>query len=232
MHALTSDMPPMHQGCVSRMLALKPITNKRNKADALEFVLSIGRECVHSTFFDPQYRSVLDEMKYGNEGARQKRRAALPSMTNAYIWQVTEAIELVTRPSGHLFFWCDKFLAVGQWQRLVSPTWNLVDMVTWDKGRMGMGYRTRRQAEYLLIFQKAPKRAKGVWTLHDIPDVWPEHAVTKEHPHAKPFALTTKLIRATVPPGQLVLDPAAGSFNTMDAAKEAGANFLGCDLNG
>ena len=55
-----------------------------------------------------------------------------------------------------------------------------VDAMTWDKGRMGMGYRTRRRTEYLLVLQKEPTRAKGVWTAHDIPDIWLEK-VEKKH---------------------------------------------------
>ena len=34
-----------------------------------------------------------------------------------------------------------------------------------------MGYRTRRVGEYLLIMQKPPTLAKGVWQGDDIPDV-------------------------------------------------------------
>ena len=54
---------------------------------------------------------------------------------------------------------------------------DVVDLITWDKRRMGMGYRTRRCCEYALISQKHPEQSKGVWRRHDIPDVWTESAV-------------------------------------------------------
>jgi len=38
----------------------------------------------------------------------------------------------------------------------------IVDMVVWNKGRIGMGYRTRRSSEYLLILQKTPIKSKGI----------------------------------------------------------------------
>ena len=39
---------------------------------------------------------------------------------------------------------------------------------------MGMGYRTRRQSEYLWFLQKAPIKAKNTWRLHKFRDVWSE----------------------------------------------------------
>jgi hypothetical protein len=42
--------------------------------------------------------------------------------------------------------------------------------------------------------------------------------------------LVTRLIAATTEPGDLVVDPAAGSFVVMHAAKRLGRDFIGCDL--
>ena len=76
---------------------------------------------------------------------------------------------------GHLFLWVDKYhlcRGVGLWVAEVDL--EIVDLITWDKGRMGMGYRTRRVAEYLLILQKHPQVAEGVWRKDDVPDIWRE----------------------------------------------------------
>ena len=94
-------------------------------------------------------------------------------------------------------------------------TLSVVDMLTWNKGKIGMGYRTRRMGEHLVILQKDPKRAKGVWKLHDIPDVWHEKVTRNGHTHTKPLDLQTKLIKAVSNPGDLVIDPAAGSFTSL-----------------
>jgi site-specific DNA-methyltransferase (adenine-specific) len=50
------------------------------------------------------------------------------------------------------------------------------------------------------------------------------------HPHVKPIGLITRLIGAITQPGDLVVDPAAGSFNVMHAACELGRQFVGCDI--
>ena len=108
----------------------------------------------------------------------------------------------------------------------------VVDMLTWHKGRIGMGYRTRRTSEHLIVLQRAPKRAKGVWMAHDIPDVWTEKVRRDGHTHAKPVELQARLIEAVSNPGDVVLDPAAGSFSVLQACKSVGRRFLGCDTNG
>ena len=105
-------------------------------------------------------------------------------------------------------------------------------MVTWDKGTFGMGYRTRRRAEYCVVMQKQPRRAKGIWQSHNIPDVYKEKASRADHPHAKPVVLQGELMAAVSNEGDFVIDPAAGSFSVLQAARNLRRTFLGCDLNG
>jgi hypothetical protein len=75
-------------------------------------------------------------------------------------------------------------------------------------------------------------RARSVSYLrdHSIPNRWPEKVNRKVHPHIKPINLIGRLIAATTEPGDLVVDPAAGSFAVMHAARQLGRDFIGCDL--
>jgi site-specific DNA-methyltransferase (adenine-specific) len=57
------------------------------RGDALRLLRSLPDGCTPLVFFDPQYRGVLDKLRYGNEGARQKGRFALPAMTGEFIDQ-------------------------------------------------------------------------------------------------------------------------------------------------
>ena len=55
--------------------------NKKNKANGLDLLASMKDEIVATAFFDPQYRGVLDKLKYGNEGKqRGKARCELTQM--------------------------------------------------------------------------------------------------------------------------------------------------------
>ncbi len=206
--------------------------NQRNHGDGLALLEQLEPQSIPVCFFDPQYRGILDKMAYGNEGVtRGQQRAQLPQMDNEAITAFIKRITAALTPSGHLFLWIDKFhLCSGIQPWLDGQPVSVVDMVTWNKDKMGMGYRTRRFGEYLLVIQKRPKRAKGVWQKHDIPDVWTETVSGQGAVHPKPVGLQAALIEAVSDPGDVILDPAAGSYSVMTAALRTGRRFLGCDV--
>jgi site-specific DNA-methyltransferase (adenine-specific) len=184
-------------------------------------------------FLDPQFRELLDKQGYGNEGKqRQKARAELPPMTIDYISACCGEIMRVLRPSGYLMRWIDKFgLCSGLHRKLVDEMgYERVELIAWDSLRIGMGHRARARGDYLLIFQKPPIKAKSTWRDHGIPDRWPEKVDRRIHPHIKPIGLITRLIAATTHPGDLIVDPAAGSFIVMHAVLALNREFVGCDI--
>ena len=208
------------------------IPNSQLCMDGLEFLSHIPDNIVPVVFFDPQYRGILDKMGYGNEGkSREKQRCALSQMSEEMIKDFMLNINRILIPSGHLFLWIDKFHLCQGFQCWFSETQlEVVDLIIWDKDKMGMGYRSRRVSEYCIVVQKQPKRAKGVWKIHTIRDVWREKTQGKIHPHQKPLHLQAELIEAVTNEGDYVVDPAAGSFSVMKAAQLKNRNFLGCDL--
>jgi site-specific DNA-methyltransferase (adenine-specific) len=219
-----------------------------NMADGLELLRSLPVDTFPLVFLDPQYRGVLDKLAYGNEGERQRGRAALPQMDEPQIAAFLAAAASRLRPSGHLLLWVDKFhLVEGTAAWTAGTGLEVVDHFVWAKGRVGtpdnaewargpwgMGYRSRRASEHLLVLQKPPRRAKGVWSRHDIADVWRETIRAApgrdSHPHRKPVGLQAALIEATTESGDVVLDPAAGSYSVLEACRQTGRRFLGCDL--
>lgn len=209
------------------------LPNTPNTGDGLALLASLPDASVAAVVFDPQYRGVLDKLAYGNEGARQKGRAMLQAMDSDTIHAFVQEIGRVLQPSGHLFLWADKFhlvQGVGPW--IGASGLEPVDLIMWNKSRMGMGHRSRRVSEPCLIFQKPPRRSKGVWTNKSIRDVWEEKLPAgKGHPHRKPIGLLEALLGAVTKPGETVVDPAAGSFVTLDAVTRLGDRvFWGTDL--
>ena len=208
------------------------ILDTPNKWEGLLLLRELRPDSFPLCFFDPQYRGILDRQRYGNEGERQRARSEMRQMSEAEIKKFIQYIDRVLMPTGHLLFWTDKFhlcTGIGSW--LNGTNLDIVDLIVWNKLRIGMGYRSRRISEYLVVMQKAPRRAKGVWALHDIPDVWEEKA-TGDSAHAKPVGLQGRLIEATTNVGDVVLDPAAGSYSVLKACQRLNRRFLGCDIAG
>lgn len=208
--------------------------NVRIQMDGLDFLSTLEENSIPVAFFDPQYRGVLDKLGYGNEGVgRGNARCSLEQMRESTIQEFITSISQRLIPSGHLFLWMDKFhLCSGFTSWLEGTPLDVVDMMTWYKGRIGMGYRTRRTSEHLVILQKKPRRVKGVWRVRNIPDVWYEEVRRGGHTHKKPIRMQSELITAVSNPSDVVIDPAAGSFSVLEACQNSGRNFLGCDLNG
>lgn len=212
---------------------LLPLLNQRNQMNGLHLLDLLDESSVKVVFFDPQYRGILDKMSYGNEGKnRGKERSSLPQMSEQTIKDFLAKIERILKPNGYLFLWIDKFHlmeGVKKWFENFK-TLEIVDMITWDKKKMGMGYRSRRRSEYCVVVQKEPRQAKSTWLLHNIPDVWEEKLVCKEHTHSKPIELQKQLILATSQENDLIVDPASGGYSVFMACLGVNRNFLGCDL--
>lgn len=207
------------------------LLNRTNKICGLQLLSKINDNTIKICFFDPQYRGLLDKINYGNN-KRELRRKDLPQMTENMIIDFLKEIDRTLMPSGHLFLWIDKFqLTEGYQHWFKNTSFNSVDLIVWEKHRIGMGYRTRNKCEFLLVLQKTPKRVKGVWTIHNIPNVWKEKVDTKIHPHAKPIALQSRLIEAVSLEGDLICDPAMGSGSVFTACQQLNRNFIGADIN-
>jgi site-specific DNA-methyltransferase (adenine-specific) len=122
-----------------------------NRGDALALLQSLASGSAAAAFFDPQHRTTLARLQYGNEGSRQRARCALPQMADSYIDACCRGIARVLRPSGYLMLWTDTVrLCEGDHLR-VKDALPCVDLIAWDNQRIGQGYRSRRRGGYLLV---------------------------------------------------------------------------------
>ena len=81
--------------------------------DALTLLQALPDGCSPLVFFDPQFRSVLDKLAFGNEGVgRQRARVALPQMTEDYTDQCSREIARALRPQ-RLFDVVERYLQRG-----------------------------------------------------------------------------------------------------------------------
>jgi hypothetical protein len=122
------------------------------RENALTLLRSLSNCCTPLGFFDPQHREALDRLAYGNEGARQRERCALPAMTSGNIDACCREIARVLQPSGYLVLWGDTFRLCEGAHHRVADVVKCVDLIASDNWRPGNGYRSRRRGVFLVAY--------------------------------------------------------------------------------
>jgi DNA modification methylase len=108
--------------------------------------------------------------------------------------------------------------------------------VVWNKGGLGLGWRYRRNYEFVMVAH--PKRGRMKWEakFHDkrtaniveIPRVPPRR---DGHPTPKPVELVKHFLTLHGKEGDVVCDPFAGAGTTCVAAKALGMKYIACELD-
>lgn len=204
--------------------------------DAIDVLASL--ECsVDAVVTDPPYASgTRHEAAKSGSGAMLRagkfadRPIDLDQMTTTgFVWLMRHIgleAERLLPPGGSLL----SFIDWRQWPNLVGAleTCNLrvQGMVVWDKGSMGLGNGFRAQHELVCHAAKGVPRIadKGVGNVITHGRVEPV-----DHPSPKPVPLMAKLIQVVTHPGELIVDPFAGSGSTLRAAKDLGRRAIGIE---
>jgi DNA modification methylase len=108
--------------------------------------------------------------------------------------------------------------------------------IVWDKGSLGMGWRYRRNYEFIMVAHLKWKKLSWSWkgcgkevgNIIKISRIVPR---PHQHPTVKPVALVEHFLRLHTKPGEVVLDPFAGSGTTGVACKKMGREFIGFELD-
>lgn len=188
---------------------------------------SLPNNSVKLVFFDPQYEKVRQVLSLNYP---------LSFQPDKQISQFCQEISRVLKPSGFCLLWVNKtVLSAGRvlnWLAQASQL-KIVDLLVWYKQNiLGLGSWFRSQAEFAFLLQKHPAQSK-LFTNHSFGNVWTESSLPasqRKHPHQKPKKLIRTLIEATTEPGDLVVDPCAGSFIVLEVCQETKREFIGCDL--
>ncbi len=134
---------------------------------------------------------------------------------------------------------------------LLRNGFRLLNDIIWEKPNPppNLGRRTfTHSTEIILWASKAPKGSRHKYTFSydemrqenggkQMKTVWrfaPPGRTEKQfgrHPTQKPVALMDRCIRASTHPGDIVLDPFAGSDSTGVAALKAGRHFIGIEID-
>ena len=126
-----------------------------------------------------------------------------------------------------------------RWSMKMDSKLQYVQMLIWDKGPIGMGWRYRRSYETVLVATRRGGRMPWYDNSDKIENIIRPGAYgikkilpsKNQHPTQKPVELFELFIRLHTKPGDLVVDPFCGSGSSGVAAKKLGRSWLGCDTD-
>ena len=195
-------------------------------AEALDFLGAVGDNTAQAAVLDPQW-DTTGGREAASKGLGYFRAEPVPMSDMQVRGIVTELDRVVC--DGWLIVWCDvHHLLRGSFHLWSSGTrWRLADMVVWRRPGLGLGSLVRRNAEVALLATNGSERR---FRTHDVATIMDAPRPRTAHPHAKPIPLMTQILDAITDPDDLVVDPAAGSYSTLEACRATGRRFLGCDL--
>ena len=183
------------------------------------------------TIPDGSARLVLTDPPYGI-GYKSTLGQRVANDDAPYIWWLREAWRVLA-PRSALFCFCRWDVEDTFKMAIASAGFALRGQAIWDKQTRGMGdtRRTLAPAHEVMLFA-----AKGDFT-------WPggrpctmfrfgvPRGPNRTHPTEKPVGLRTAVTAATTRPGDMVVDPFAGSGSTGEAAVRLGRSFEGIELD-
>jgi len=105
-----------------------------------------------------------------------------------------------------------------------------MNLLVWVKNNATPNKYYMQQCEFILMMRKGYAKNinnMGATNVFNIPNI----IGNKFHPTEKPIGLMKQLIMQSTQPGDVVLEPFAGSGSTCVAAKELGIDFAACEIS-
>jgi site-specific DNA-methyltransferase (adenine-specific) len=197
-------------------------------ADALTWLRSLPDGCANCIITDPPWDSLEEHRARGT--TTRLTNEWFETQTIEYIREVLLETYRVAAPASHMYVIADYVSAFRLEPHKLAP-WHFWKGLVWDKVSLGMGYHYRAQYEIVLLLEKGKSKRQ----LHNraVPDVIRCKKLKGKglYPTEKPLELLELFILQSTDPGELVIDPFAGSGSTGVAALGLGRRFQGVDVN-
>ena len=201
--------------------------------DAVEELAKLLPGSVDAVITDPPYASggftEAAKSQASKMGVRGGEWFQGDNLTSTGIGFLLRAVALVALPalrgSGHLLFFTDWRMVPVMTPAVESAGVRYTCLLVWDKRFPGLGTGFRPQHELIMHFTAGTPEyyaldGRNVLTAGRV------NSTARRHPTEKPVALLEELIRVTVPPGGVVVDPFAGSGTTGIAALNIGRQAI------
>ncbi len=214
--------------------------------DARDILPTLERESVTLLWTDPPYGHAnmdgdLQSARVGVDGGRQRAAEPIENDDAAKMREVVDAALSLSVPLLRADCCCCCCCCGGggpsptfAWlaERMDRQGLEFFHALIWDKTARGpgMGWRFRRDYEMVMVAHR--RGGKLAWADPDTSTSNIRRArpvIKRVHPNQKPDALVAELIELTTSPGDLVLDPFAGSGTTLIAARMLGRRAIGIE---
>lgn len=197
--------------------------------DSVELMRSLPDSSVDCVLTDPPYSSGTTEsgktamnktMTRSTKAGGRDRWFGSDSLSTAGFLHLMRCAALewqrVLRPGGHALCFIDWRMSSHLSAAIESADLRPVNVLVWDKTYIQMGRHYRHQHEFILHFTKGTGRAPFRRDVGNVLQCKPVRGGA--HPTEKPTALLETLLSVVTQPGDVVLDPFAGSHATAAAA--------------
>jgi len=212
------------RGVASQVVKME--TNKVYQGDCMELLDSLANNSVDCLITDPPYSTPV----ITGFGRKKFKNVADLSIQEQYMKSFKKKIERVLKPNAPVFIFCNDSYYPSIFRAFYD--WNSLQMVIWDKGKIGMGKPFRKQHEIILYANREPFEYyrngitfSTVMKCNQVP--------TKErlHPAEKPINLILDLLKGFTKEGDLVLDTFMGSGVVALACDKLKRKWVGFELS-
>jgi site-specific DNA-methyltransferase (adenine-specific) len=199
--------------------------------DAVDWLTSLPSESVDLVITDPPYESLEKHRAVGTTTRLKHSKASsnewFAIFPNSRFAALLGELWRVLKRNSHLYLFSDQETMFVLKPVAESAGFKFWKPLIWDKKTIGMGYHYRARYECILFFEKGKRKLNDL----GVPDIIEAPRIHNGYPAEKPAAVSEILVRQSSSPGDLVVDPFAGSASVGAAAARLRRRFAGNDLS-
>jgi site-specific DNA-methyltransferase (adenine-specific) len=198
--------------------------------DAVHWLRSLPSASAKLLITDPPYESLEKHRAIGTTTRLKVSKASSNEwfriFPNSRFEELFTEVHRVLDKNAHFYLFCDPETAFIAKPIAESVGFKFWKPLVWDKRTIGMGYHYRARYEFILFFEKGKRRLNDL----GVPDILEAPRIRGGYPTEKPVAVSDVLVRQSSSPGDIVIDPFAGSGSVGVAALRSGRLFAGNDI--
>lgn len=199
---------------------------KLYQGDCLEILKNITDNSIDCVLTDPPYSTPT----ISSFGRKLVKTVSDLSIQESYVKFLKNIFERKLKENAPVFMFCDDRYYPCIYRAFYD--WLNVQMIVWNKKKIGMGNPIRKQHEIIVYANRSSFEYNRTEGITHYPSVMSfDSEKDKIHPAQKPLALVSYLLKGFTNENSLVLDPFMGSGTTGVACKLLNRNFMGIELD-